>query len=42
LQEVAIAFRKREEEFLVQTGAKIMSREDLYFFCPAEESEEFE
>jgi len=42
LQEAAIAFRKQEEEFLVQSDAKIINREDLYFFYPAEESEEFE
>ena len=42
LQEAAIAFRKLEEEFLVQSDAKIINREDLYLFYPAEESEEFE
>lgn len=42
LQETAIAFRKQEEEFLMQSDAKIINREDLYFFYPAEESEEFE
>jgi hypothetical protein len=42
LQEAAIAFRKQEEEFLAQSDAKIVKREDLYFFYPAEESEEFE
>ncbi len=42
LQEAAIVFRKQEEEFLVQSNAKIINREDLYFFYPAEESEEFE
>ncbi|NWG03527.1 MAG: nucleotidyltransferase domain-containing protein [Syntrophaceae bacterium] len=42
LQEAAIAFRKQEEEFLTQTDAKIINRENLYFFYPAEESEEFE
>jgi hypothetical protein len=42
LQEAAIIFRKQEEEFLVQSDAKIINREDLYFFYPAEESEEFE
>lgn len=42
LQEAAIAFRKQEEEFLVQNNAKSINREDLYFFYPAEESEEFE
>jgi hypothetical protein len=42
LQEAAIAFRKQEEEFLVQNDAKSINREDLYFFFPAEESEEFE
>jgi hypothetical protein len=42
LQEAAIAFRKQEEEFLVQNDAKSINREDLYYFYPAEESEEFE
>jgi hypothetical protein len=42
LQEAAIAFRKQEEEFLVQNDPKSINREDLYFFYPAEESEEFE
>jgi len=42
LQQAAIAFRKQEEEFLVQSDVKIINREDLYFFYPAEESEEFE
>jgi hypothetical protein len=42
LQGAAIVFRKQEEEFLVQSDAKIVNREDLYFFYPAEESEEFE
>jgi hypothetical protein len=42
LQEAAIAFRKQEEEFLAQSDAKSINREDLYFFYPAEESEEFE
>jgi hypothetical protein len=42
LQEAAIAFRKQEEEFLVQSDAKTINRENLYFFYPAEESEEFE
>jgi len=42
LQEAAIVFRKQEEEFLMQSDAKIINREDLYFFYPAEESEEFE
>jgi len=42
LQEAAIIFRKQEEEFLVQSDAKIINREHLYFFYPAEESEEFE
>jgi len=42
LQEVAIAFRKQEEAFLVQSDTKIINREDLYLFYPAEESEEFE
>jgi hypothetical protein len=42
LHEAAIAFRKQEEEFLVQNDAKIVNREDLYFYYPAEESEEFE
>jgi hypothetical protein len=42
LQEAAIIFRKQEEEFLMQSDANIINREDLYFFYPAEESEEFE
>jgi len=42
LHEAAIVFRKQEEEFLIQNDAKIVNREDLYFFYPAEESEEFE
>jgi hypothetical protein len=42
LQEAAIAFRKQEEEFLIQSDTKNINREDLYFFYPAEESEEFE
>jgi len=42
LQESAIAFRKQEEEFLIRSDAKIINQEDLYFFYPAEESEEFE
>lgn len=42
LQEAAIKFRKEEEEFLVQSDAKSINRKDLYFFYPAEESEEFE
>jgi hypothetical protein len=42
LHEAVIAFRKQEEEFLVQNDAKIINREDLYLFYPAEESEEFE
>ena len=42
LQEAAIAFRKQQEEFLVQSDADKINHEDLYFFYPAEESEEFE
>jgi hypothetical protein len=42
LQEAAILFRKQEEEFLVQSDPKSINREKLYFFFPAEESEEFE
>jgi hypothetical protein len=42
LQQVAIAFRNQEEQFLVQSDAKSINQEDLYFFYPAEESEEFE
>jgi len=42
LQEAAIAFREQEEEFLIQSDADTINREDLYFFYPAEESEEFE
>ncbi len=42
LQQAAIAFRKQEEEFLVRSDPKSINREDLYFFYPTEESEEFE
>ena len=42
LQEAAIVFRKQEEEFLILSDPRIINREDLYFFFPAEESEEFE
>jgi hypothetical protein len=42
LQQAAIVFRKQEEEFLVQNDPKSINREDLYYFYPAEESEEFE
>lgn len=42
LQESAIAFRKQEEEFLIRSHAKMINPKDLYFFYPAEESEEFE
>jgi hypothetical protein len=42
LHKTAIAFRKQEEEFLVKNDAKNINREDLYYFYPAEESEEFE
>jgi hypothetical protein len=42
LHEAAIAFRRKEEEFLVQNDARNINRDDLYFFYPAEESEEFE
>ena len=42
LQESAIAFRKQEEEFLIRSDAKMINPKDLYFFYPAEESEEFE
>ncbi len=42
LQQSAIAFRKQEEAFLIRSDAKSINREDLYFFYPAEESEEFE
>jgi len=42
LQASAIAFRKQEEQFLIRSDAKIINQEDLYFFYPAEESEEFE
>jgi len=42
LQEAAIAFRQEQEDFLVQRGADEITPQDLYFFYPAEESEEFE
>jgi len=42
LQQAAISFRKQEEEFLVRSDARSIRRDDLYFFYPAEESEEFE
>ncbi len=42
LQEAAMVFRNQEEEFLLQSDAKNINRGDLYFFYPAEESEEFE
>lgn len=42
LQEAAIAFRKQQEDFLVQRDADKITPEDLYFFYPTEESEEFE
>ncbi len=42
LQQMAIAFRKQEEEFLIQNDVRRINREDLYYFYPAEESEEFE
>ena len=42
LLEAAIAFRKQQEDFLAQRHAGQITREDLYFFYPAEESEEFE
>ena len=42
LHEAAIVFRKQEEEFLMQGDSKLINREDLSFFYPAEESEEFE
>ena len=42
LQEVAIAFRKQKEDFLVQRDADNITPEDMYLFYPAEESEEFE
>jgi len=42
LQEAAIEFRKQEEEFLTRCDVKQVNREDLSFFYPAEESEEFE
>jgi hypothetical protein len=42
LQEAAIAFRKEQEDFLVQRDADQITPEELYFFYPAEESEEFE
>ena len=42
LQEAAIAFRQEQEDFLVQRDADKITPEELYFFYPAEESEEFE
>ena len=42
LQEAAIAFRKQQEDFLVRRDADKVTPEELYFFYPAEESEEFE
>jgi hypothetical protein len=42
LREAAIALRKQQEDFLVQRDADKITPEDLYFFYPAEESEEFE
>ena len=42
LEEVAIVFRKQQEDFLLQRDADKITPEDLYFFYPAEESEEFE
>jgi len=42
MQEAAIAFRKQQEDFLLRTPADQITQEDLYFFYPAEESEEFE
>lgn len=42
LQEAASNFRNREEAYLLQSDVKSLNREDLYFFYPAEESEEFE
>jgi hypothetical protein len=42
LQEEAIAFRRQEEDFLVQNDAKRINREDLHYFYPAEESEALE
>jgi len=42
LQEAAIAFRHQQEDFLVRRDADKVTPEELYFFYPAEESEEFE
>jgi hypothetical protein len=42
LQEAAIAFRKQQEDFLIRRDADEVTPEELYFFYPAEESEEFE
>ncbi len=42
LREAAIAFRKQQEDYLAQRDADKITAEDLYFFYPAEESEEFE
>lgn len=41
LQGAAIEFRKQEEDFLIHCDIKSIKREDLSFFYPAEESEEF-
>jgi len=42
LQEAAKAFRQQQEDFLIQRDANQVTPEHLYFFYPAEESEEFE
>jgi hypothetical protein len=42
LQEAAKAFRQQQEDFLIQRDTNQVTPEDLYFFYPAEESEEFE
>jgi hypothetical protein len=42
LHKAAVAYRKQEEIFLIQSDAAKINREDLYFFYPSEESEEFE
>jgi len=42
LQEAAIAFRQKQEDFLIRRDADKVTPEELYFFYPAEESEEFE
>ncbi|HBE45048.1 MAG TPA: hypothetical protein DDW17_06270 [Deltaproteobacteria bacterium] len=42
LEQKAIFFRKEEEKYLIATRHDEINHKDLYFFYPAEESEEFE